>query len=60
MKAVAVFPGSHEIKLIEQEAPRISQPDQVMVRMLDIGICGTDRRSVPLSTAPRRPAMITW
>jgi hypothetical protein len=37
MKAVAVFPGSHEVKLIEQEVPRISQPDQVMLRMLDIG-----------------------
>jgi threonine dehydrogenase-like Zn-dependent dehydrogenase len=43
MKAVAVFPGSREVKLIEQEVPRISQPDQVMLRMLDIGICGTDK-----------------
>ena len=43
MKAVAVFPGSREVKVIEQEAPRISQPDQVMLRMLDIGICGTDK-----------------
>jgi glucose 1-dehydrogenase len=43
MKAVAVFPGSHEVKVIEQEAPRISQPDQVMLRMTDVGICGTDK-----------------
>ena len=43
MKAVAVFPGSHEVKIIEQEVPRLSQPDQVMLRMLDIGICGTDK-----------------
>ena len=43
MKAVAVFPGSHEVKIIEQEAPRLNQPDQVMLRMLDIGICGTDK-----------------
>jgi threonine dehydrogenase-like Zn-dependent dehydrogenase len=42
MKAVAVFPESREIKVIEQEVPQISQPDQVMLRMLDIGICGTD------------------
>src|ERR1035438_7670740 len=26
-----------------QEYPRISSPDQVMMRMLDIGICGTDK-----------------
>jgi glucose 1-dehydrogenase len=43
MKAVAVFPGSREVKVIDQEDPRISQPDQVMLRMLDIGICGTDK-----------------
>ncbi len=43
MKAVAVFPGSRDVKVIEREDPRISQPDQVMLRMLDIGICGTDK-----------------
>jgi glucose 1-dehydrogenase len=43
MKAVAVFPDTHEVKLIELEVPRISQPDQVMLRLLDIGICGTDK-----------------
>ena len=43
MKAVAVFPGSREVKIIEQEDPRISRPDQVMLRMLDVGICGTDK-----------------
>jgi threonine dehydrogenase-like Zn-dependent dehydrogenase len=42
MKAVAVFPESHQVKLIEQEVPRLSRPDQVMVRLLDVGICGTD------------------
>jgi glucose 1-dehydrogenase len=43
VKAVAVFPGSREVKVVEQEGPRISRPDQVRLRMLDIGICGTDR-----------------
>ena len=43
MKAVAVFPGSQEVKIVEREFPRISQPDQVTLRMLDIGICGTDK-----------------
>jgi glucose 1-dehydrogenase len=43
VKAVAVFPGSHEVKVIEQEDPRLSQPDQVMLRMMDVGICGTDK-----------------
>ena len=43
MKAVAVFPGSHQVKVIEQEDSRLSQPDQVTLRMLDVGICGTDK-----------------
>ena len=43
MKAVAVFPESRQVKLIEQEFPRLTQPDQVMLRLLDVGICGTDK-----------------
>ncbi len=43
MKAVAVFPDSRQVKVIEQEDPRLIQPDQVMLRMLDVGICGTDK-----------------
>jgi len=43
MKAVAVFPGSREVRVVERDAPRIAQPDQVLLRMLDIGICGTDK-----------------
>jgi glucose 1-dehydrogenase len=43
MKAVAVFPGTKEIKVIDREVPQISEPDQVKLRMLDIGVCGTDK-----------------
>jgi glucose 1-dehydrogenase len=43
MKAVAVFPGSREVRVVEQEGPRLLEPDQLMLRMLDIGICGTDK-----------------
>ncbi len=43
MKAVAVFPESQQVKIIEQEVPRLSQPDQVLLRPLDVGICGTDK-----------------
>ncbi len=43
MKAVAVFPGSQEVKIVEREPPRLTLPDQVTLRMLDIGICGTDK-----------------
>jgi glucose 1-dehydrogenase len=43
MKAVAVFPASRQVKIIEREDPQLTEPDQVMLRMLDVGICGTDK-----------------
>ena len=43
MKAVAVVPGTREVRLVEQEAPRVATPTHVKLRMLDVGVCGTDR-----------------
>jgi glucose 1-dehydrogenase len=43
MKAVAVFPQTKEIRVIEHEVPHLTAPDHVKVRMLEIGICGTDK-----------------
>src|SRR5215475_9501767 len=43
MKAVAVFPHSRELALIEHEEPRITRPTEVKLRMLEVGICGTDK-----------------
>jgi glucose 1-dehydrogenase len=43
VKAVAVFPGSREVKIVDHEVPRLVQPDQVRLHVLEIGICGTDR-----------------
>src|SRR5215472_14536896 len=43
MQAIAVFPNAREVKLIEIPSPEISQPSEVKVRVLEVGICGTDR-----------------
>ena len=43
MKAVAVFPQARDVKLIEKEPPRLDKPDEAMLHILDVGICGTDR-----------------
>ena len=43
MKAVAVFPRTKEVRVIEHEVPRMAEPDQVKLRILDIGLCGTDK-----------------
>ena len=43
MKALAVFPSSREVRLIDQPEPVIAGPTEVKLRVLEAGICGTDR-----------------
>lgn len=43
MRAVAVFPAERELRLVEQATPRIEADTEVLLRILDVGICGTDR-----------------
>jgi threonine dehydrogenase-like Zn-dependent dehydrogenase len=46
MKAIAVFPATKEVKLIDHPEPSISAPTEVKLRMIDIGVCGTDKEIV--------------
>src|SRR5216117_2278631 len=43
MKAVAVVPGKRQVQLIEQEPSPLAAPTAVRLRMLEVGVCGTDR-----------------
>ncbi len=43
MRAVAVYPRQREVKLIERPEPRITRASEVMIRMVEIGVCGTDK-----------------
>jgi threonine dehydrogenase-like Zn-dependent dehydrogenase len=43
MRAVAVYPRRCEVKLIERAEPHVATPTQVKVRMLEVGVCGTDK-----------------
>jgi threonine dehydrogenase-like Zn-dependent dehydrogenase len=43
MKAIGVFPESRQVKVVEQEEPVVSKPHEVKLRILDTGICGTDK-----------------
>jgi threonine dehydrogenase-like Zn-dependent dehydrogenase len=43
MKAVAVFPRAQDVKLIEKLPPSLVEPDQVLLHVLDVGVCGTDK-----------------
>lgn len=43
MKAIAVVPERRELRLVEMEEPALYGPHDVKVRILDVGVCGTDR-----------------
>ena len=43
MKAVVLTPGTSAIRLIDLPEPVITSPDDVKVRIIRVGICGTDR-----------------
>jgi len=46
MKAVAVFPSSKQVKIIDHPEPSISSATDVKLRMIDVGVCGTDKEIV--------------
>ena len=46
MKAVAVFPDQKQYRVIDHPEPRIDKPTQARLRILDVGICGTDKEIV--------------
>jgi threonine dehydrogenase-like Zn-dependent dehydrogenase len=43
MKAFAVFPGSKQYRMVDHPEPALAAPTQVKLRMLDVGVCGTDK-----------------
>jgi threonine dehydrogenase-like Zn-dependent dehydrogenase len=43
MKAVAIFPELREVRLIDHPEPKIQRPTDVKLKILNVGVCGTDR-----------------
>ncbi len=46
MKAVAVFPTIKEVRIIDHPEPALRSAREVKLRMLNVGICGTDKEIV--------------
>ena len=46
MKAVAVFPADRRFSVIDHPEPQLASPTQAKIRMLDVGVCGTDREII--------------
>lgn len=43
MKAVSLTPGTARLNLVDLHEPEVMSPDDVKIRILRAGICGTDR-----------------
>ncbi len=43
MKSIAIVPGTNTIRVVDRPEPRLSGDDEIKVKVLQVGICGTDR-----------------
>jgi threonine dehydrogenase-like Zn-dependent dehydrogenase len=43
MRALAVFPSRRELRIVEVPAPVVANEHDVLLRVREVGICGTDR-----------------
>jgi glucose 1-dehydrogenase len=43
MKALSVIPGTKKLQLVDRPEPQLQADDEIKLRVLRVGICGTDR-----------------
>jgi glucose 1-dehydrogenase len=43
MKAIVLVPGTTTVSLVDRPEPTVSAPDDIKLKILRVGICGTDR-----------------
>ncbi|TAM80572.1 MAG: alcohol dehydrogenase [Acidobacteria bacterium] len=55
MKAIAIIPGTREVRIVDRPEPELSTPDEIKLRVLLVGICGTDREEVSGGRADAPP-----
>lgn len=55
MKAIAIIPEQKNAFIIERSEPQIKHPDEIKLRILQVGICGTDREEVKGGRADAPP-----
>ncbi len=46
MKAISLLNDTRQVKLVEMPEPILTQPNQLKLKILEVGICGTDREQV--------------
>jgi threonine dehydrogenase-like Zn-dependent dehydrogenase len=55
MNALALTPGTTNIRLVDRLEPQITTGDQIKLRVIAVGICGTDREEVSGGRADAPP-----
>ena len=43
MRAVAAVPSERAVRMVELPEPRLAHDSDVLLEILDVGLCGTDR-----------------
>ena len=56
MKAIAVIPGTRTLRLVDRPEPSIAESDEIKLRVLRVGICGTDREEAAGGRAKAQPS----
>ncbi len=46
MRAVAVYPTERQVRVIDHPEPKLTSATQAKMRVLDVGVCGTDREII--------------
>ena len=59
MKAIAIVPGAKTVRLVDRPEPSIVAPDDIKLRVLRVGICGTDREEAAGGRSKAPPASRT-
>jgi threonine dehydrogenase-like Zn-dependent dehydrogenase len=55
MKAVALIPGTTQLRLVDLPEPLITASDEIKLQVLQVGICGTDREEASGGRAEAPP-----
>lgn len=55
MKAIAIIPGTREARIVDRPEPKLGAPDEIKLRVLRVGICGTDREEASGGRAEAPP-----
>src|SRR5512140_3110306 len=43
MRAIAAFPEDRAMRLVDHPEPRLARDTDVLLQVVDVGVCGTDR-----------------